>query len=68
MNLLAQLQVTLPTLTPRKINRKQINQPIGSLSKLYIIYTFLDEPRILTDIQTKCGGLRNVSCLNDSAL
>ena len=26
------------------------------------------EPRILTDIQTKCGALRNVSCLNDSEL
>ena len=66
-NSLAQFQETLPTFTPREINREQIHRQIG-LSKLDITYTFLDEPRILTDIQTKCGALRNVSCLNDNEL
>ncbi|XP_078331252.1 uncharacterized protein LOC144625071 [Crassostrea virginica] len=65
-NLPAQLQVTLPTFTPREINRKQIHQQIGSLSKPAITYQLLDQPRILKDIQTKYdGGLRSVSCLGD---
>nr|XP_022307815.1 uncharacterized protein LOC111113816 [Crassostrea virginica] len=67
-NSLAHFQMTLPTFTPREINREQIHRQIGSLSKLDITYTFLYEPRILTDIQTKCEALRNVSCLNDSEL
>ena len=37
-NLPAQFQVTLPTFTPQQINRKQIYQQIGSLSKLAIHY------------------------------
>ncbi|XP_078341480.1 uncharacterized protein LOC144627701 [Crassostrea virginica] len=32
----AQFQVTLPTFTPREINREHINQQLGSLSKLAI--------------------------------
>nr|XP_022302201.1 uncharacterized protein LOC111110126 [Crassostrea virginica] len=74
-NLPGQFQVTLPTFTPQEINREQILKQIGSLSKLSITYpvgTFLDEPRILTDIQTEYRGLlkslRSVSCLSDSEL
>uniref|UniRef100_A0A8B8BEH7 Uncharacterized protein LOC111109396 n=1 Tax=Crassostrea virginica TaxID=6565 RepID=A0A8B8BEH7_CRAVI len=70
-----QFQVTLPTFTPQEINSEQILKQIGSLSKLSITYpvgTLLDEPRILTDIQTKYRGLlkslRSVSCLSDSEL
>ena len=68
----AQFQVTLPTFTPHEINREQIYQQIGALSKLVIAYPLLDEPRILADIQTECGGLlnrlRSVSCLSDTEL
>ncbi|XP_078342031.1 uncharacterized protein LOC111108552 [Crassostrea virginica] len=72
-NFPAQFQVTsLPTFTPQEINREQINQQIGSLSELVITYpggTLLDEPRILTDIQTEYKkGLLCVSCLSDSEL
>ncbi|XP_078331532.1 uncharacterized protein LOC144625203 [Crassostrea virginica] len=67
-NLPAQFQVTLPTFTPQEINREQIHQQIGSLSKLAITYPLLDEPRILTDIQTEYRGLYSVSCLSDSEL
>ncbi|XP_078340466.1 uncharacterized protein LOC144627378 [Crassostrea virginica] len=66
-----QFQVTLPTFTPQEINREQIHQEIGSLSELVITYpvgTLLDEPRILTDIQTEYQYLRSVSCLSDSEL
>ncbi|XP_022293786.2 uncharacterized protein LOC111104232 [Crassostrea virginica] len=66
-NLPAQFQVTLPTFSPQEINREQIHQQIGSLSELAITF-LLDEPRILTDIQTECGELRSVSCLSDSEL
>ncbi|XP_078341477.1 uncharacterized protein LOC144627700 [Crassostrea virginica] len=64
-------QVTsLPTFTPKEINREEIHQQIGSLSKLNItyMYPFLDKPRILTYIQTEYMYLRGVSCLSDSAL
>uniref|UniRef100_A0A8B8B6T3 Tripartite motif-containing protein 3-like n=1 Tax=Crassostrea virginica TaxID=6565 RepID=A0A8B8B6T3_CRAVI len=67
----AQFQVTSPTFTPQEINREQIHQQIGSLSELVITYlvpTLLDEPRILTDIQTECTTLHSVSCLSDSEL
>ena len=67
----AQFQVTLPTFTPQEINREHIHQQINSLSKLALIYpvgTFLDKPRVLTDIQTAYSGLRNVSCPSDSEL
>nr|XP_022300238.1 uncharacterized protein LOC111108551 [Crassostrea virginica] len=67
----AQFQVTLPTFTPQEIHREQIHQQIGSLSELVITYpvgTLLDEPRILTDIQTECTTLYRVSCLSDSEL
>uniref|UniRef100_A0A8B8B6T1 Uncharacterized protein LOC111107946 n=1 Tax=Crassostrea virginica TaxID=6565 RepID=A0A8B8B6T1_CRAVI len=68
----AQFQVTsLPTFTPQEIHREQIRQQIGSLSELAITYPLLDEPRILTDIQTEYRGLnelRCVSCLSDSEL
>nr|XP_022318125.1 uncharacterized protein LOC111121240 [Crassostrea virginica] len=67
-NLPAQFQVTLPTFTPQEINREQIHQQIGSLSKLVITYPLLDEPQTLTDIQTECRYLRSVSCLSDSEL
>ncbi|XP_078331439.1 uncharacterized protein LOC144625178 [Crassostrea virginica] len=66
----AQFQVTLPTFTPQEINREQIHQQIGSLSELGITF-LLDEPRILTDIQTEYtihNGIRSVSCLSDSEL
>ncbi|XP_078331230.1 uncharacterized protein LOC144625055 [Crassostrea virginica] len=66
-NLPAQFQVTLPTFTPQEINREQIHQQIGSLSELAITF-LLDEPRILTDIQTESTDLRSVSCLSDRAL
>ncbi|XP_078331576.1 uncharacterized protein LOC111129008 [Crassostrea virginica] len=66
-NLPAQFQVTLPTFTPQEINREQIHEQIGSLSKLAIIF-LLDEPRILTDIKTECSDLCSVSCLSDSEL
>ncbi|XP_078331526.1 uncharacterized protein LOC144625198 [Crassostrea virginica] len=66
-NLPAQFQVTLPTYTPQEINRKQIHQQIGSLSELAITF-LLDEPRILTDIETECRDLYSVSCLSDSEL
>ena len=69
-NLPAQFQVTLPTFTPQEINREQIHQQIGSLSKLAIKYpvgTLLKEPRILTNVQTEYkGGLHSVSCLRDN--
>ncbi|XP_078331222.1 uncharacterized protein LOC144625045 [Crassostrea virginica] len=64
----AWFKVTLPTFKPRKINREQIHQQIGSLSIPAITF-FLDEPRILTDIQTEYkGGLCSMSCLSDSEL
>nr|XP_022294812.1 uncharacterized protein LOC111104662 [Crassostrea virginica]XP_022295526.1 uncharacterized protein LOC111104662 [Crassostrea virginica] len=63
----AQFQVTLPTFTPQEINREQIHQQIGSWSKPAITF-LLDEPRILTDIQTKYKNLCSVSCLSDSEL
>nr|XP_022333229.1 uncharacterized protein LOC111130443 [Crassostrea virginica] len=66
-NLPAQFQVTLPTFTPQEINREQIHQQIGSLSTLAITF-LLDEPRILTDIQTEYRYLDSVSCLSDSEL
>ncbi|XP_078331346.1 uncharacterized protein LOC144625131 [Crassostrea virginica] len=68
MNLPAQFQVTLPTFTPQQINREQIHQQIGSLSEQAITF-FLDEPLILTDIQTEYKyGLESVTCLSDSEL
>ncbi|XP_078331355.1 uncharacterized protein LOC111109497 [Crassostrea virginica] len=66
-NLPAQFQVTLPTFTPQEINREQIHQQIGSWSKPAITF-LLDEPRILTDIQTEYRSLHSVSCLSDSEL
>ncbi|XP_078331345.1 uncharacterized protein LOC144625130 [Crassostrea virginica] len=64
----AWFQATLPTFTPQEINREQIHQQIGSLSELAITF-LLDEPRILTDIQTEYKeGLHSVSCLSDSEL
>ena len=63
----AQFQVTLPTFTPQEINREQIHQQIGSWSKPAITF-LLDEPRILTDIQTEFTDLLSVSCLSDSEL
>nr|XP_022333992.1 uncharacterized protein LOC111130975 [Crassostrea virginica] len=71
-NLPDQFQVILSNFTPWKIDRKDIYQKIGSLSELIIKYPqFLDEPRILTDIQTDYKafhGLRSVSCLSDNEL
>ncbi|XP_078331121.1 uncharacterized protein LOC111124994 [Crassostrea virginica] len=67
-NLPAQFQVTIPTFTPQEINREQIHQQIGSWSKPGITF-LLDEPLILTDIQTDyTRGLCIVSCLSDSEL
>nr|XP_022299740.1 uncharacterized protein LOC111108265 isoform X2 [Crassostrea virginica] len=64
----AQFQVSLPTFTSQEINTEQIHQQIGSLSELTITYPLLDEPRILTDIQTECRSLVSVSCLSESEL
>ncbi|XP_078331637.1 uncharacterized protein LOC144625266 [Crassostrea virginica] len=63
----AQFQVTLPTFSPQEINREQIHQQIGSWSEPAITF-LLDEPRILTDIQTEYTTLYCVSCLSDSEL
>nr|XP_022296903.1 uncharacterized protein LOC111106490 [Crassostrea virginica] len=63
----AQFQVTSPTFTPQEIHREQIHQQIGSLSELAITF-LLDEPQILTDIQTEHKLLSGVSCLSDSKL
>ncbi|XP_078330988.1 uncharacterized protein LOC144624841 [Crassostrea virginica] len=66
-NLPAQFQVTFPTFAPQDINKEQIKQQIGSLSEL--AFTFLlDEPRILTDIQTEYKRLYSVACLSDNEL
>nr|XP_022300788.1 uncharacterized protein LOC111108993 [Crassostrea virginica] len=54
--------------TSDEINRGEIHQQIGSVSKLIIAYPFLDEPRILADIQTKYKKLYSVSCLSGSEL
>nr|XP_022327864.1 uncharacterized protein LOC111127123 [Crassostrea virginica] len=68
----AQLPAQLPTFTPKEINKEQIHQQIGSLSKLalkYPVRTIIRKPRIITDIQTKYGNiLRSMSSLNDSKL
>ncbi|XP_078331641.1 uncharacterized protein LOC144625270 [Crassostrea virginica] len=66
-NLPAQFQVTLPTFTPQEINREQIHQQIGSWKEPAITF-LLDEPQILTDIQTEYTPLYRVSCLSDSEL
>ncbi|XP_078330989.1 uncharacterized protein LOC144624844 [Crassostrea virginica] len=63
----AWFQATLPSFTPQDIDREQIHQQIGSLSKLAITF-FLDEPRNLTDIQTEYIDLHSVSCLSDIEL
>ena len=65
----AQFQVSFPTFTPQEINRGQIHQQIGSLSELAITF-FLDEPMILTDINTeyKEDSYLRVSCLSDVEL
>ncbi|XP_078331351.1 uncharacterized protein LOC144625134 [Crassostrea virginica] len=64
----AWFHVTLLTFTPQEVNREQIHQQIGSLSELALTF-LLDEPRILTNIQTEYNkALLNVSCLSDSEL
>ena len=67
-NLPAQFKLRLPNFIPQEINREQINQQIGFLSKQTITYPLLVEPRILTDIQTEYEKLRSVSCLSDNEL
>lgn len=70
-NLPAEIKITLPTFKAHEMNRNLIDQQFGSLSKQPITYQFLNEPRILTDIQTK-GRVNNkllcVSCLTDSEM
>ena len=39
----AQFQATLPTFSPREINREQLYQQLGSLSQFPITYTLTDE-------------------------
>ena len=63
----AQFQVFFPTFTPQAINREEILQQIGSLSKQAITF-LLDEPMIITDIQTEYEYLYSVLCLSDSEL
>ena len=60
----AQFQVTLPNFTPQEINREFIHQQIGFLSEVTITF-LLDEPRILTDIQTDYRSLCSVSWFVD---
>ena len=69
----AQFIATLPTFTPQAINRKQIYQQIGFLSKLAVesslpVRPLIDGPRILREINTEYGGdnyLCSLSCLSD---
>ena len=69
-----QFQVTLPTFIPQEINREQIHQQIGSLSKLAITWQAkrrIRKPRIIKNVQTDYSGynpLRSVSCLSNSEL
>ncbi|XP_078321446.1 uncharacterized protein LOC111115339 [Crassostrea virginica] len=70
------LQVTLPRFIHTNHNREQIAQQIGFISKLAvkrlpISTNFLDEPRVIADINIKENNsllkpLRSVSCLSDS--
>nr|XP_022297508.1 tripartite motif-containing protein 2-like [Crassostrea virginica] len=77
----SQFQVTLPTFTPEEMDREQILQQLGSLSKLAIITEEHSTqaktsgaefpPYVLQSIETSYGkdnGLHNVSCLNDRDL
>ena len=68
-SLSTQFQVILPSFTPQEINREEILQQIGSLSKQDITNPrpLIDDPRMLTDIQTDHKILWGVSCLNDNA-
>nr|XP_022308984.1 uncharacterized protein LOC111114801 [Crassostrea virginica] len=70
-------RVTVPTSSPKEINREQLYQQLGSLPELLITYPFIDEPvimtRSLTDIQTGhrgffSGSLQSVSCLSDEEI
>ena len=69
-----QFQVTLPTFILQEINREQIHQQIGSLSKLAITWQAkrrIRKPRIVKNVQTDYSGynpLRSVSCLSNSEL
>nr|XP_022322075.1 uncharacterized protein LOC111123795 [Crassostrea virginica] len=68
----AQFHVTLPTFTPQEINREQISQQIGYLSKtltfVHVARSFIDKPRILIDLNTDVGELRGVSCQSDNKM
>ena len=66
----AQFQVTLPTFIPQEINRKQIRQQIGSLSKLAITSPLLDKLQTISDIfiQSVYERQQSVSCLSDNEL
>ncbi|XP_022298798.2 uncharacterized protein LOC111107747 [Crassostrea virginica] len=82
----AQFQVTLPTFTPKEIDREHIYQQLGSLSKLAIkteehqedgsptktsgaesspsARSLIDEPLILSDINTVYGDNNRLGCLS----
>ena len=53
----AQFQATLPTFSPREINREQLCQQLGSLSPLLITYLLTDEATRTTE---EHGGLKKI--------
>ena len=75
----SQVQVTLPTFTPKEMmKREQLSEEFGLLADQVITFEqypatiparrFLDEPRILTLIKTNHQDVRGVACLSDSEI
>ncbi|XP_062577550.1 tripartite motif-containing protein 2-like, partial [Saccostrea cucullata] len=70
------LNVSLPTFSPHQINTEQLQQMFGSLSTLsitteecgYTIKPLLDEPELITSIDTGYDKLYSVTCLNDEEI
>lgn len=63
-------EVSLPSFTPQKITKENINQFVGSLSS-HLISPLIDEARVITDINIKSGDsvlLTSVSCLSDTLI
>ncbi|XP_056001414.1 uncharacterized protein LOC125664933 [Ostrea edulis] len=66
------VRVTLPSFSPSKIDKDQLNKMVGSLSLLSItkqqgctIKPLLDEPGVTTTIDTEYQYLYNVRCLSE---